>query len=171
MNNSKTSSLTVALNFLSRSKITASMLKKKMENKGCFESEEIENTINRLLEWKYLDDRSYALSFIKNKKEKSSRKKILYELMKAGIDQQLTKELIEEYYSEEAEHENCLSLAYKLWHEEYTRWENKYRFNPKYMNIAPEVFIRKRVGEKLLLRHYPYSTVISVLTESLLEVT
>jgi len=164
MNSPKNSSLSAALNILSRRQMSEGMLRRRLQDKG-YQSEEIESTVNRLQEWKYLDDRSFALSFINSRKAKMSPQKIIFELVKAGIDKQMAKELIKECYDSDMEHKNCLCLAHKLWNEESEKWERKYRHNPMYHNISPELFIRRRVGDKLFLRGYEISTVFSVLEQ------
>lgn len=156
--------LSSALTSLSRRPMTVFQLRQRLQEKG-FSPQEIEDTVNRLIEWKYLDDRSYALAYIRSRGDRLSRKKISIELLRVGIDQDLAVKLLAEFYPEEQEYENCRQLARKLWSEEEIKWERKNQHNLKNRNIPKEILLKKRVGDKLLLRGYLVSTVKSVLTQ------
>jgi regulatory protein len=137
-------------------------MKQRLQEKG-FSPKDIDETIKRLLGWRYLDDRAYAISYIKSKEDRLSKKKIWIELLRAGIAKELATAVLEEFYSEEKENYNCIQLARKLWHEEDRKWERKYKYSFKNKNIPKEVLIKKKVGDKLLLRGFLVSTVKSVL--------
>ena len=81
--------LSTALEFLSRRQMTVDQLYKRLERKG-YTRDEIAEVINKLIEWKYLDDRNYAISYCKNKLDKYSGARIKMELLKVGIDKQIT---------------------------------------------------------------------------------
>ncbi len=160
----------MALNFLSRRQMTVWQLEKKLQEKG-FSQEDIRETVNKLIQWKYLDDENYALSYIKSKRDKISKKKMVFGLRQAGIDQELTHKLLDETYGEDKEHQNCFRQALKLWEAERMKWEKRYKDSPRYQNIPQNIFIQKRVGDKLLMRGFPLSIVKSVLADVFAEKT
>lgn len=153
----------IALRYLSRRQITVFKLTERLRDKG-FSSEEIDEAINKLIEWKYLDDHSYAIAYIKYKGDKYSKKKIMIELLKAGIDREQAITLLEEFYPGDREYHNCKQLAEKIWKEENSKWDRNN--NNRQKNVTPkEIFLKKKVGEKLLLRGFPYSLVIEIATQ------
>lgn len=154
--------LQAAFKLLSIRQMTVCNLKKKLEEKG-FPPDEIGETINKLVEWKYLDDRSYAIAYVKIRKEKLSRKLIRLKLFNEGIDKEIANSVLEEFYSDKNEYDNCLRTAGKLWGEEFLKWEKKYKQNPKYKNISPEILLKKKVGDKLLLKGFSINIVKSTL--------
>jgi len=133
MNNSSRhsehSALHTAMKYLSQRQMTVYKLNKKLMDKG-FSPEEIEETIKRLLEWKYIDDRGYAISYIKYRREKVTKKKLAFMLYNEGIDKEITHSLLDELYSEDQEFDNCLKLGQKLWDEEYKKWDRKCKHSP-----------------------------------------
>jgi regulatory protein len=163
MSNPGNSCLSAALNLLARSQMTSLAMRNKLMAKG-FAAGEIETAMARLTEWKYLDDRSFAMVFIKSRREKYSRKKIRYELLKAGVDQQVAAELLGMYYPDEMEFAGCLALAQKICSAERDRWERKYRESAKQPMLRKEAFIYQKVKEKLLYKGYGLATVCSVLS-------
>lgn len=161
---SEKKALNEALKCLSRRQMTVFKLRKRLEEKG-FSQKEIEQTINRLLEWKYLDDRSYTVAYIKGRIDKFSKKKTMMGLLGAGIEKELTIKLVDEFYTEDIEYENCMRLAKKFWSEEVSKWERKYSHNPKLKSVPKKILIKKKAGDKLLLRGFLLRTVKAVLTD------
>lgn len=162
MHNSRRTALDTALGVLSRRQTTIWKLKKCLQEKG-FSFKDIDETIERLIGWGYLDDRTYAISYLKSKEDRFSKKKIWIELLRAGITRELATAVLEEFYLEGKEKYNCLQLARKLWHEEDKKWERKYKYSPKNKHISRELLIKKKVGDKLLLRGFPINTIKSAL--------
>lgn len=158
--------MSMALKFLSRKQMTVSQLEKRLEEKE-FSHEEIKETIVRLEEWKYLDDSSYAVSYIKSRREKYSKRRTMVELVKAGIDKELAIVLLEKSYTEDNEYQNCLRLGRKIWEDECGKWERKLKDSLKYQNIPRDVILKKKVGDKLLMRGFPLSTVKNILADEL----
>lgn len=159
---SQRSALSVALDFLSRRQYTALQLTKRLAEKG-FSSEEIDEALVRLREWKYLDDRAYALSYIKYKEKKLSRTMISIELQRSGLSEDLISEILEESYPENIEYMNCLLLGRKVLIIEDRKWQRKMSTSSDKM--PQKIVLRKKVGDKLLSKGYPLDTVKKVLTE------
>ena len=142
--------------------MTVFQLARLLEEKG-FSGEESWEALSKLTEWKYLDDHNYAISYCKEKEKKHSRSRIRRDLSKAGIEKQLITAVLEEAYPEEREYENCLELGLKMWQIHLGNWDKKNY--SKYNNIPKEVILKKRVGDKLLQKGYPFDTIRKVLAE------
>ena len=65
----------------------------------------------------YLDDRKYAQKYVSYCKERKSRKKIKYELIKKGVDKSLIEEAFEQY-EDYSEIELIRRGLYKKWNRE-----------------------------------------------------
>ena len=161
---SEKSALDTALSILSRRQITVFKLRQKLLDKG-FSAQDVEETTRKLISWKYLDDVSYAQAYLKSKKDKLSKKKLLYGLIQAGLEKELSWSLLEEIYPTEQETENCLQIARKFWDEEEHKWERKLERNPEKSVLPKELFLKKKVGDKLITRGYPISAVKMVLRQ------
>ena len=139
-----------------------------MIEKG-FSEEEIVEAINKLSEWKYLDDYSYATAYVKAKSQKYSKKKIFYGLLNQGVDKELIIRALEDIYSEEREFFNCLNLAIKIWNAEQRKWNGKLESKLKSKHISREMLLRKRLADKLLAKGFSPNTVKSVLLKIFAE--
>lgn len=156
------SAISTALRLLTRKQLTTKQLQERLKRKK-FQSAEIEDAVTRLKEWKYLDDEYYALVFCKLKKEKNSRRKVVYELQEAGIEESLIDIALYKAYTEEDEAETCSKLAHKIFKQESDKWKRKYRYNDNYNKIPKELFLKRKTGEKLIRQGYPYGLVSEVL--------
>lgn len=141
--------------------MTTLQLTKKLEQKG-FTSDEMPEVLNRLLEWKYLDDRSYAVSYCKNKRDKYSKARIKMELQKAGIDKEVIFSVLEELYFNAREYTNCLELGQRFFETEKEKWEKRYKHKSKY---PFEIYMKKKIGDRLLQKGYPLDIVKNVLAQ------
>ena len=141
-------------------------LYKRLERKG-YTRDEIAEVINKLIEWKYLDDRNYAISYCKNKLDKYSGARIKMELLKVGIDKQITDSILDDLYLRDKEYTNCLDLAQKLFIIESQKWEKKHDNNIKESKYPFEIYIKKKLGDKLLQKGYPFDIVKNILAEIL----
>lgn len=157
--------MSTALTYLSRRQMTAFQLTKKLEQKG-FASDEIAEVLNKLVDWKYLDDRSYAINYCKSKRDKYSRARIKMELQKAGIDKQVIFSVLDELYFSDREYTNCLDLGQSFFMIEKEKWQNKYIHKSKY---PFEMHMKKRIGDKLLQKGYTIDVVRNVLAEIMSE--
>ncbi|NLI93708.1 MAG: regulatory protein RecX [Peptococcaceae bacterium] len=160
-NSGNKNAMDIALSRLSRSQTTVLQLRKYLERKG-FDLGNINETIKKLVEWNYVNDKEYALAFIRTKRNKFSKKKTIIELQRAGVDQEQTSTLLDEYYTDEHEYQNCLRFAQKIWQTESIKWE-KYKNLAKYQHIIREAFLKKKVGDKLLMRGFSFDIVKNVL--------
>ncbi|HHV65107.1 MAG TPA: regulatory protein RecX [Peptococcaceae bacterium] len=159
---SERSALSTALKALSRRQLTTFQLQKRLEEKG-FSPETIAEVLERLTEWKYLDDQSYARAYIRSKKEKHSKQRIALELLQAGVSEGLSLKLLDECYPEKQEYENCKILVEKYWKEEELKWERKHKLSSPNQLANKEAMIWKNVRDKLLRKGYLFSTVQAAL--------
>jgi len=160
INDPEKSCLSVALSLLGRRKMASYTLRKKLENKG-YTPDEIQAAINRLLEWGYLDDRSFAVTLIRNKNTKQSKRKVFYDLIKAGIDKYLAQTLLEQYYPDELEIENCLATATKLLASERGKVPKK----AAKQAAETEADIYQKIHARLVLKGYSVNSVYTALEQ------
>jgi regulatory protein len=162
------SAMHIALSYLSRRPLTIGQLSNKLKDKG-FSPEEVNDAVVKLIEWKYLDDDQYTETYIKSKRDKLSKQKMMMELLRFGVDKELITRLLGEIYSDDQEYQNCMRIGWKLWKEERSKWERKYKNNPKYKNIPQEYLIRKKVGEKLWMRGFSPAIIKTVIANDCIE--
>lgn len=155
--------LDTALTILTRRALTQAELVQRLEKKG-FDSEEINSTLLRLREWGYLNDREVARAYSQFKQHYHPLKRIHYDLKKRGIDENIILDVLAEIPPEHEE-SLCRSQAQKLWEEAQKRWEKSYRHKKSYARIPQEVFLKQRVGQKLLAKGYTYELVTRILEE------
>lgn len=85
-----------AVNLLAFKDRTVKELKDKLKDKG-YNSEEIEEAVEKLSYYGYLNDENYALSYIRENASKKGKKLILRELQEKGIDKDVVGYVMEEY--------------------------------------------------------------------------
>jgi regulatory protein len=101
--------LSAALNYISRRLCSRKMAADYLSGKG-FDEEAVGFALNRLTEYKYVDDEYFAKTFIEASKA-SGRHKIAFNLKQKGIDG----EIIDKYlFSPRQEYEVCLKEAEKF---------------------------------------------------------
>lgn len=98
-----------ALNYISFRSRTVSEARKYLVSRGV-EIEEIEKTIEKLIEYNYLNDERYAQDFVALGKHKLSRRDIEHKLKLRGIDEFIIEDALCEY-NEYEEEEVALNLA------------------------------------------------------------
>lgn len=100
-----------ALSLLSRQKYTKKAIVDKLKAKG-YDSEIIENVINKLAEYGYINDEDFAKSFI-NCNSTKSKHAIEANLMQKGIKREVIKEVLENSTTKESEREKCVLASQK----------------------------------------------------------
>ncbi|MEA4901256.1 regulatory protein RecX [Desulfitobacterium sp.] len=162
---SQRSALDAALTYLSRRALTRYELISRLERKGYSEAEIIE-TIERVEGWGYINDRNVALSFAQTKLASYSQKRVNQELLRRGIAPELVKEVLQDLYEPERELDQCTNLAKKMWSEESRRWDKTYQYKKTYAYIPREVFLKQKIGQKLMIKGYPQQVIRQALEES-----
>lgn len=156
------SALDTALNYLSRRQMTEDQLSKKLGQKG-FSPEQISEAVKRLAEWRYLDDRSYAAAYCRNRRDRYSKARIRMELKKAGVEEEVIVTVSEDLYSREKEYAICLGLGQKILPVECQKWKKRAVKDNKLRNYPPELYIKKKIGEKLFQKGFPSDIIQDVL--------
>lgn len=156
--------LDAALGYLSRRLLTRLEMVQRLGQKG-FSTDEIEKALERLTEWGYLNDREYALSYCRSKQSNYSKKRIQVELKHKGIEDKLILEVLKESYLPSQERALCRQQAHKIWTEELRRWESSYQHKKSYENIPQKVFLKQRVGQKLLQKGYSLEMIYLIIDE------
>lgn len=95
MNNSKalTSAFDVAANYIAFKDRTEKEVYNKLKEKG-YCSQEIDDAIQKLLEYGYINDERYALSYIKSNIGQKGARRIVMELVQKGIDKDVVGEAV-----------------------------------------------------------------------------
>lgn len=100
-----------ALSLLSRQKYTKKAIVDKLKAKG-YDAEIIENVINKLAEYGYINDEDFVKSFV-NCNTTKSRRAIEANLMQKGIKREVIKEVLEDSTTKESEREKCVLASQK----------------------------------------------------------
>ncbi|WP_041219413.1 regulatory protein RecX [Desulfitobacterium dichloroeliminans] len=150
--------LDTALTYLSRRILSRYELVQRLTKKG-FSEQEINSALERLLEWGYINDQEYARAYCLSKQANHSKKRISYDLKGRGIQEHIVEHVFEENYQPEQEIELCFKHAQKIWTEESRRWESSYQHKKSYEKIPREVFLKLKVGQKLMQKGYPQDMV------------
>lgn len=103
-----------AINIISYSMRTEKELRQKLRDKK-FSDSAIEYAIQKVKGYGYIDDLSYATSYIQSKAMPNGwgEQKIISMLLQKGIDMQVIKDKIAECYSEEDMENNAMNVAKK----------------------------------------------------------
>lgn len=91
---------------------TEAQIREKLRQ-GFYPEEIIEDAVAYVKGYHYLDDSRYAGNYVRNQREKKSRRKIQMELMAKGIDRELAEQTLEEECQRENEQELILKWVEK----------------------------------------------------------
>lgn len=80
---------------------------------GHYPEDIIEQAMDYVRSFGYLDDRKYAESFVLSRKESKSRKEIYAALLQKGVSAEQIQEVLDEVYAEEGEQEAIRKLILK----------------------------------------------------------
>ena len=80
---------------------------------GHYPEDIIEQAMDYVRSFGYLDDRKYAESFVLSRKESKSRKEIYAALLQKGVSAEQIQEVLDEVYAEEGEREAIQKLILK----------------------------------------------------------
>ncbi len=103
--------MTFALNLLTFRARTEKEVEKRLKERG-YPQEIIEEIIEKLIKLKYLDDKSYADDFIRNRVKYGTRK-LKIDLRQKGIDNEMVQECLDECLDAETEFARALCEAQK----------------------------------------------------------
>ncbi|EOS22419.1 hypothetical protein C806_03758 [Lachnospiraceae bacterium 3-1] len=91
---------------------TESQLREKLWQ-GFYPEDIIDDAIDYVKGFHYLDDVRYAHNYVRNQKDKKSQRKIWMELMKKGIEKETIAQALEEEYQQEKEQDLILKWIEK----------------------------------------------------------
>ncbi len=110
-----------ALNLLNTRFKTRHEIKMYLKEKG-FDEFVIEDTLEKLTEYKYINDEHYIEAYINSNKDKKSKKVVELELLKKGVSQKSIDKALETF---EGENDLILSLYQKYMKNKVHTFENK----------------------------------------------
>ena len=99
--NKRYTAFDTAIYYISLKDRTTKEIYNKLEDKG-YGEDEINTAIEKLLYYRYLDDKKYVFSYIKSNIDKKGIRLITSELMAKGVDKQDILEVLEEIDVDEA---------------------------------------------------------------------
>ena len=95
------SALDTAADFIGLRPRTVAETRRKLKEKG-YEDDEIESAIASMIDYKYLDDYSYCISYFRYAySKKRGRRRIVRELAEKGVDRELIETAYDDYCAEE----------------------------------------------------------------------
>ncbi len=147
MNNSKAgySAFDTAVYLLTFKNRTIKEITDKLKDKGYSETE-IEKTVNKLIEYGFVDDENYTLLYIKSNLDKKGEKLISRELEQKGIDRELIKDKIEELEISEMEEEKIETI-----------------FNKRFINMnLDDIKTRNKIFSFFLRRRFAYEKISKI---------
>ncbi len=147
MDNSKArySAFDTAVYLLTFKNRTSKELTDKLKSKG-YSDFEIDKAMDKLLEYNFVNDESYTLSYIKSNMNKKGIKLIYKELAEKGIDKSLAEEKIYELSVPEAEEDKIEDIFKK-------------RFISMDLN---DIRIRNRIQSYFLRRGFSYEKISKI---------
>ncbi|MBQ8317774.1 MAG: regulatory protein RecX [Lachnospiraceae bacterium] len=150
MDNSKArcSAFDKAVNLLTFKDRTVKELEDKLKEKG-YNSGEIDEAIDKLSYYGYLNDENYALSYIKDNASKKGVRLLIKELQDKGVDKFIIDDVIEEYIDADTIDENAV----------ISNIVNRRFYNVNFNDDK----VRRRVINYLLRRGFRYDSVKAVL--------
>ena len=100
------------LHLLEKMDRTEAQLRMKLRQ-GLYGEELIDNAIEYVKSFHYLDDARYARNYVRSQRDRKSRRKIQAELAGKGIDRELVEQALEEEYRQETERDLILKWVEK----------------------------------------------------------
>ena len=152
----------VAVDCLSRRALTHYELETRLLEKG-YESLEVNEVLEKMEEFGYLNDQELALTVSQNRLKRYSRRRVLQDLQNRGLVPQVIEQALTSTYSSDAEFQQCLTLAKRWWVQEDKRWEQKIHEKHSKRSVPRELWLQQKVAQKLVQRGYPSDTVRNVL--------
>lgn len=101
-----------ALTYLEKGMKTEKGIREYLKKKGYLD-ESIDKTIEKLIEYGYINDELFAESYINTYSSTKGKRKIEYELISKGVDKEIIFQKLEELIEEEDQLSNCVALAKK----------------------------------------------------------
>lgn len=95
-----------------------------------YEDNEINYALNFLREYKFVDDKGYAKSYVKGKMSNNGKNKIRFTLKRKGVSEKIINETLDNINPEE-ELQNAMEVGYKKYNMIIKRENDKYKIKNK----------------------------------------
>ncbi len=112
LENGEFSAFDRALTYLERNIKTEKGIREYLKQKGFLE-ESVDNAVQKLKEYGYIDDGVFAENYIRTYAHKKGRKLLAFELSMKGVDKQIINEKLEDLLDKEDEQINCNEILKK----------------------------------------------------------
>ncbi len=112
LDNGKLAAFSRAISYIEKGLHTEKQLRAYLKEKG-FLPESIDEAIEKLLEYGYIDDALYAESFINSYKHKKGKIKLKFELRTKGVSPEIIDEKLEELLQDDETEESARNLLQK----------------------------------------------------------
>lgn len=124
------------LGVLEKSMKTEKMLKDYLKEKG-YPDVCIENAVEKIKSYGYIDDSAFCESYINSYCNNKSKRKLKYDLLAKGVNEDIIDEKLEMIVDDESEYKICLRLATKYLKNKETDLKTKQKF---YNHLAGKGF-------------------------------
>ncbi|MDD2233899.1 MAG: regulatory protein RecX [Desulfitobacteriaceae bacterium] len=156
------SAMDIALNILARRPVTQYEMEKRLRDKKITPAE-IADTISRLIDWGYINDRRFAAEYCQLYSVRHSKLRIRKDLLLRGLDKVLVDEVLEISYSNEQELKLCINLAKQILERERSKLAKQTTRN-RTNKIPQDILLYNKAGAKLVRLGYPYEMITKVLS-------
>lgn len=110
--NGELSAFDRALTYLEKNIKTEKGIREYLKQKG-FLPENIDHAVEKLKEYCYINDESYAENYVKTYASKKGKKLLEYELCLKGVSKEIASKVLQENFDEEVEERACLEILKK----------------------------------------------------------
>lgn len=115
------------LNAIEKSMKTRKMLRDYLREKG-YPKPCIDRACEKLEEYGYINDESFCENFILSYKSQKSRRKLKYDLLAKGVNEEIVEAKLSEMLDDEGEEEKCLKIASKYLNNKQFDLKTKQKF-------------------------------------------
>ena len=112
LENGKLSAFSRAVGYIEKSLKTQKQLQTYLKEKG-FLQESIDDAVQKLREYGYIDDKVYAENYIKTYKDKKGKIKLKFDLLSKGVAADVIEEALQEFVDEDEQYAACEKLLKK----------------------------------------------------------
>lgn len=112
LENGKLSAFSRAVGYIEKSLKTQKQLQTYLKEKG-FLQESIDDAVQKLKEYGYIDDKVYAENYIKTYKDKKGKIKLKFDLLSKGVAADVIEEALQEFVDEDEQYAVCEKLLKK----------------------------------------------------------
>ncbi len=112
LENGRIAAFSQAISYLEKFLRTEKQLREYLKEKGYLD-ESIDEAIEKLKEYGYINDELFAESYIRTYQNKKGKKKLKFELMQKGVDGEVVSQKLDELLDDDASFDCCLTMLKK----------------------------------------------------------